>query len=444
MASGGNLSGVEPKAVGTLPYACGMTTWIAFISLVTAVAAVLGAWENHRALRAARRRVDALEHLVGGADEGGAAGGRNGVAAGKEAEAGPVVVIYNPVKVTDLGALRHTVEAVSAAANLPHVEWLETSVDDPGAGQARRAVAMGASRVIAAGGDGTVRVVGGVLAGTGIPLGIVPAGTGNLLGLNLGLPAGLEEQVATAVTGRPWAIDVGWIEAVEEPADTVQTERLRRRVQKIRRRAAEIGVPEPEAGGSFSGREPFLVIGGLGFDARIMAETDSDLKRRVGWVAYVMTGLRNLRGESMRATVTLGMNAHGPAYAAESGRTGSAREAGAGQGRYRSILFANCGTLPTGLALVPDARIDDGWLDVGTMRVRGGLLGWVELARQVLVRAVGGRTRARDLASLRFRRTKSARVDTEEFEPIEADGDVLGFARSVRVSVDPSALVVMS
>ena len=93
---------------------------------------------------------------------------------------------------------------------------------------------------------------------------------------------------------------------------------------------------------------------------------------------------------------------------------------------------------------MPDARIDDGWLDVGTMRVRGGLLGWVELARQVLVRAVGGRTRARDLASLRFRRTKSARVDTEEFEPIEADGDVLGFARSVRVSVDPSALVVMS
>jgi diacylglycerol kinase family enzyme len=45
--------------------------------------------------------------------------------------------------------------------------WFETTIDDPGEGQAEAALAAGAEMVIAAGGDGTVRVVCSELARTG-------------------------------------------------------------------------------------------------------------------------------------------------------------------------------------------------------------------------------------------------------------------------------------
>ena len=43
-------------------------------------------------------------------------------------------------------------------------------------------------RVIAVGGDGTIRMVADRLAGSGIPMAVVPVGTGNLLARNLDIP----------------------------------------------------------------------------------------------------------------------------------------------------------------------------------------------------------------------------------------------------------------
>jgi diacylglycerol kinase (ATP) len=73
---------------------------------------------------------------------------------------------------------------------------------------AARALAGGATRIAAAGGDGTVSEVANSLAGTGHPLAIIPMGTGNDLGRMIGLGANPEAGVDALFFGEPKAVDV--------------------------------------------------------------------------------------------------------------------------------------------------------------------------------------------------------------------------------------------
>ncbi len=109
------------------------------------------------------------------------------------ARAADTVLVVNPVKVGEPGALLEQVAERSAALGLPVPRLVPTTEEDPGEGQARNAAAAGAALVIVAGGDGTVRAAAQGLAGTGVPLGILPQGTGNLLARNLGIPQADDE-----------------------------------------------------------------------------------------------------------------------------------------------------------------------------------------------------------------------------------------------------------
>ena len=74
----------------------------------------------------------------------------------------------------------------------------------------RDRVAAGVDGVVAVGGDGLVNIALQVVGGTGVPLGIIPAGTGNDIARSLGLFPG--EPIAAAdlvVTGRTRAVDLG-------------------------------------------------------------------------------------------------------------------------------------------------------------------------------------------------------------------------------------------
>ncbi|MDN5727127.1 MAG: NAD(+)/NADH kinase, partial [Propionibacteriales bacterium] len=95
-------------------------------------------------------------------------------------------MVYNPVKV-DLEVLQAAVEAAEATSGYEPTIWLETSKEDPGTSMASDAVDQGATVVLAAGGDGTVRAVAEGLRGTDVPLALLPSGTGNLLARNLEL-----------------------------------------------------------------------------------------------------------------------------------------------------------------------------------------------------------------------------------------------------------------
>lgn len=73
----------------------------------------------------------------------------------------------------------------------------------------RGLVAEKPSRVVAAGGDGTVSAVAAALAGSGVPLAVLPLGTLNHFAKDLGIPASLDEAVRVAVEGRVRELDVG-------------------------------------------------------------------------------------------------------------------------------------------------------------------------------------------------------------------------------------------
>ena len=124
-------------------------------------------------------------------------------------------IVVNPTKVDDQDKLRRECTKAAKEAGWDEPLWLETTLEDPGVGQAHQAVSAGCDIVFAAGGDGTVRLVGSALTGTDIPLGLMPQGTGNLLARNLGVSVDGSAALnfARSLAGEDTVIDVGRVHA---------------------------------------------------------------------------------------------------------------------------------------------------------------------------------------------------------------------------------------
>src|SRR4051794_13743764 len=309
-------------------------------------------------------------------------------------------VIYNPVKV-DLTKLRREVaKAEKSAGWLPSL-WLPTAVDDSGTSQARQAIAERVDVVLVAGGDGTVRAVAEGLRGSGVALALLPAGTGNVLARNLDISVmQLAASVTTAFTGVDRAIDMGVIEL--ERADHSRELRA------------------------------FVALAGLGLDAKMIANTRPELKRRVGWLAYVDAIARSMRdSEKIRMRYLLD----------------------GGEERVmsvRTILVGNVGLLPGNVLLLPDAEVDDGLFDIVTLRPEG-LGGWAQIwlkitwENGVLRRSSVGRRLAglsREVRTLRYLRGRRISVRLDRAEDFELDGDDFGLVLAFDAYVDPASLIV--
>lgn len=393
--------------------------WFSLIALVLALAAIVVAASAARRVggaRAARRDV-ALS----------AAAADVGQHRPQPEVTGEIVAfVANPTKPGARELHYAAIRACSARA-MPEPLWFETTVQDPGVGQARAAIARGAGVVVAVGGDGTVRAVAEALAGTDVPMGLIPQGTGNLLARNLDLPltdTGAALRLALAGTAR--TIDVGWL-------------RVERDEGQLSDVAAEAADDLPGAGGRPDGVDPddvpagatapprdhiFLVIAGLGFDAAMVADTDENLKARVGWIAYFVAARRHLHGPRLRLRM-------------------QADDAPATSLQLRSLLIGNCGRLPGGITLLPDAVLDDGWLDVGAIDTRGGLVGWAQLFGEVVLQGIGLRNELPGkIGRIDHQRVRRLRVSADRPQAVQVDGDVLGKALEITVRVDPGALRV--
>ena len=293
-------------------------------------------------------------------------------------------IIINRLRVRDPGRFRRTCHEAARASGWT-VEFFETSRSDHGLGLARQAVAGGAQLIIAAGGDGTVRSCAHALAGrtglanTGlentVPLAIVPLGTANLAARALGLPRRLDALLAVAFGSQQRLIDLA------------------------------------EADGM-----PYAAMAGIGLDAAVVAATPRLLKERFGWLGYAAAGAARLPGRRHEFTVRLD---GGPPLTR----------------RARSVVVGNAGLLPGGFALLPDAHLDDGVLDVGIL-APAGPLGWGRVAYRVVT---GSRRDDR-----RLERYRARRVDIQAGAdlPREVDGEVIAPGRTLIIEVRPAALLV--
>jgi len=157
-------------------------------------------------------------------------------------------------------------------------------------------------------------------------------------------------------------------------------------------------------------------MAGTGFDAAIMANTPEELKVRVGPLAYVVSGLRAMRGRRTRVTVTLD---DGAPF----------------RRRTRTILVGNSGTLLGGLVLMPAATVDDGWLDVVNLAPKG-IVGWIAVAARVITRRRHGHRRVEHWQA------RTIVIATDAPQPSQIDGDPIGDVSELQMRVDPHALVV--
>lgn len=297
------------------------------------------------------------------------------------APGGTCAVIHNPGRIVDVETFRRRVAHELEARGWDEPLWLPTTIEDPGYAMARQAIAARAELVLVAGGDGTVRIVCSELAHSDIPVGIIPAGTANLLCRNLGIPLDEGQALHTALDGQPRPVDL-----------------ILATIDGDRRHA-----------------EHFAVMGGLGIDGRVMADTSVPLKRTMKSVAYMVAIAQNLNTSPMPATVNL------------DGRLVSDNPA-------TLMLVGNVGEIQTGLSLFPRATAFDGELDLLVTGPTG--------FRQWFRWGVGVLRRSHDPKVIHEQGT-SVDITVSEPVPYQFDGDTLGTARRFEAEIVPGAITIM-
>ncbi|SDV02577.1 lipid kinase, YegS/Rv2252/BmrU family [Microlunatus sagamiharensis] len=289
-------------------------------------------------------------------------------------------VIYNPVKVVDWVTFRRQVDYELRSRGWQRTIFLETTPEDPGHAMTAQAVREGVDLVLGAGGDGTIRVICSGLAGTGIPFGLIPAGTGNLLAKNIGIP--LDAALA---------LDVA-LDGVDKPIDLVA-----------------VTVDSHT-------RHHFAVMAGIGIDAAIMDGTNADLKKAVGSAAYFVSAAQHANHEALRTRIRVD-------------------DADPVERLAHVIVIGNVGFLQGNLPLIPDARPDDGLLDV-LIASPVTFRDWARVVTRVVTR------QRRDDAQLDRYTGRKVTITVDRRDAFQLDGDTVGECRTMTAEVQPGALVV--
>ncbi len=275
-----------------------------------------------------------------------------------------ILVIVNPVAgQRNASKIRSAVGAFFAEKKY---DFVIRESERPGDAQklARSAADEGFDLVAASGGDGTVReAVDGIMkSGAGIPLAQIPAGTTNFVARAMLIPVSVRGALEVIDKGKPMSFDIGYL-------------------------------PERD--------QYFVFVAGTGYDARLIHDTPLHLKKKIGFFAYVTTGVRHLKTvQPVRMTLEI---------------DGEVKRL-----RAHTVMAVNIGTIPNlGFAFAPDMDPHDGRFNVEIMSTRS-LWGSLFVLLKILTKRYHG------FADLKHVQARRIRVTSDPPFPVEIDGDPLG------------------
>lgn len=304
-------------------------------------------------------------------------------------------LIYNPASgqysARRDGALGEVLRTLREAG--VEAEAFETGAPGSAMALAERAVREGYDAVVACGGDGTVHEVVQSLVGTEIALGVFPLGTANALASDLGLTGRSDKVARNLLDAKPARVSVGRIHYQDSASNPCS--------------------------------RYFVVAAGIGADALLMSRLDARLKRRLGYVLYML--------EATRIWATDSFPLFQAAFTANG--NGSGRVAEVSQllaVRVRSFG----GVLRT---LAPGASLRNGSLNLLVFATRSRL----SYLKFLLAVMAGRHTFAREIELVEASSVE-CRARNGSTKPIfvEADGEVLG-SLPVRLEVVPHALTLL-
>jgi diacylglycerol kinase (ATP) len=270
-----------------------------------------------------------------------------------------------------LGELRDELTSAGVADPL----WFEVPKSKMAPKRVRKALDAGAELIFVWGGDGMVQRCIDTVAGSDAALAIIPAGTANLFASNVGIPKDIKAAVALGLNGPRRKLDVGRING-----------------------------------------EHFAVMAGAGLDALMIRDADGALKNRLGRVAYVFTGAKNIRAARVDTRVRI----DGDKWFT---------------GKASCVLVANVGKVMGDIAAFPDAQPDDGLLEIGVVTAKG-LWQW----SRTLASTASGKAESSPFVET----ARGRKFDVRFADPIpyELDGGDRKKTRRLRVKVRPGAVTV--
>ncbi|MGZ3505217.1 MAG: YegS/Rv2252/BmrU family lipid kinase [Vulcanimicrobiaceae bacterium] len=217
--------------------------------------------------------------------------------------------------------------------------------------------------VVAAGGDGTIVISVGEAIATKKPLGIIPLGTFNDLARTVGIPLEIDAACEVIAGGATRRIDVGRVNGIY-----------------------------------------FVNEASIGVSTRIARRQTPEVKQRFGFLGVIGTTLQTLNSRRP-FFVRIQYDQHTEEF------------------KTVQLTVANSHHFG-GFIEVPDAAIDDGFLDLFSVEV-DSLFGIIPLARSALNHDTD------TVDGLRRRRAKRFAVQTRRPHHVSADGEPAGFTPAI-------------
>ena len=254
-----------------------------------------------------------------------------------------------------------------------------TSKEVSGGELARQAVDRHAEVILASGGDGTVSAVAEALINTNIPLGAISRGTANAFANALGIPDTIEAACHAIVDGVTKKVDA-----------------------------------------AMCNDKPMILLAGIGFEAETVEDADREAKDRLGMLAYVLSGLKQLRE---MAQFTAEIETPDKVITVDAG----------------AVTIANAAPPTSVLAQGTSGVVfDDGLLDI-TILAPQTVAGAIATSIQLLQSAANEETVERE--GVGYLRSEWIRVTTDPPQKVVLDGEIIG-KTPIEVKCIPGGLTV--